>query len=202
MNKRHVLAVLFTFGIVLGAYAQEQTDQPLNSINVNLVHPLIMYAASVGLSDFTAYLSLHGEYAHAFSRNWGMAGQFIYRLEMDGDYFRTNEFGIAVGPRFSLNYAKSLFVEIKAGIGYTFGIDYNDNPYSRLDLIIAPDVGYTFVFWKVLSLTLGIGLQTLIPVMESPQRSVSPGGHWDWNEIGWISHYFLPVVNVSVGVVF
>jgi hypothetical protein len=205
MNRKSVFVTLFLLAIIAGAVAQEEGDQPRNYLGVNIAHPLIIFGISRLLSDTTAYLPIHLHYALRLGENWGLGSQFLYQLEMDGRHFSTNEFGLAVGPRFSINVGKGstvYFIQCKVGAGYAFGTDYNNNAYSRLDLIVEPDTGFTFVLGKVFALTAGIGLQSLIPLTESPQRSSSPGGWWDWNEIGYLSHYFLPVANVSLGFVF
>ena len=46
---------------------------------------------------------------------------------------------------------------------------------------------------------LGLGLQTLILLNENPQRNVGMNS-WDWNRIGMMSHYYLPVLNISIGI--
>jgi hypothetical protein len=63
----------------------------------------------------------------------------IYRRESDGTYFDTVEISIAAGPAFYLDRLKSLFASVEFGFGEAAGSDYEDNDYTRLDLVIQPE---------------------------------------------------------------
>jgi hypothetical protein len=202
MKKSVIGVMLFLLVMAAGASAQDQDYQPQNYIAVNVLHPLLIYTISVELSRTTTSVPVHLAYALALSQNWGISAQFIYRLEIDGAYLMTNEFGFVVGPRFSLDFMKGFFAEFKVGVGYAAGMDYHANDYTRLDLILEPAAGYNIIIGNAFSMTFGLGIQSLIPLTETPARSTAPGGWWDWNVVGYIYHYFLPVFNVSFGLVF
>jgi len=204
-----VLGCLFALNIESQLNAQANDNQPntlktenatalaQHYLGINILHPAIVGVVSLSMAEDVFYLPMHLSYAHAFSGNLGISALVIYRYEKDAD-FRTNEFGFAVGPRLSFNRLQGFYVDCKFGIGYAFGVNYSNHTYSRLDFVIEPDIGFNFVISKNFSITLGIGTQTLLLLNETPSRV----GHWDWNEIGTLSHYFLPVLNLSAALMF
>ncbi|MBN1157793.1 MAG: hypothetical protein JXA61_00300 [Bacteroidales bacterium] len=141
-----------------------------------------------------SYLPIHIHFNHAFSRHFGISGMGLYRLDKDGPHFLTHEFGFAAGPAYLSNSLNGFYADLKIGFGYAFGTDYNNSDYTRSDLIIEPDIGYYLNFSSGFSIALGIGMQSLIKLWESYYGYV-----WEWNSTGKLSHYYLPVVNVSLG---
>jgi len=192
MKKTLVLASALALLFLVQGNAEENENQAMNMVGVNVLHTIILDVVSTSLSDDVLYLPIHFSYARAFDKNWGLSALAFYRLDKDGD-FRTNEFGLAVGPRFSFDYLEGFYFECKFGAGIAVGVDYLHNDYTRIDFIIQPDIGYNLSLADFFSISFGVGLQTLISVSETPSRS----GVWDWNFMGKLSHYYLPVANLS-----
>jgi hypothetical protein len=197
MKKQIIFIAACILMIPFCATAQENDSAAQNYIGINLLHTGVIYLVSTSLTDTTQYLPLHFNYFHSFTQNWGLSALAFYRLDKDGE-FRTNEFGFAVGPRFSLDYLKGFYIDCKLGLGLASGLDYSGNDYSRFDFVIEPDLGYNLEIGKFFSITFGLGLQTLVCISESPARD----GTWDWNFIGSLSHYYLPVANLSAALLF
>ncbi len=100
---------------------------------------------------------------------------FLYRLDKDGDDFLTHEFGFAAGPAFLSNKLNGFYADVKFGLGYAFGKDYNNSDYNRTDLIIEPDLGYYLCFKSNFTIALGIGLQSLVKLSESYYGGIRNG---------------------------
>jgi hypothetical protein len=179
-------------------FAQDSQEDRLYG-GVNLGHALAVDLISKTMSNSVEYLPIHVDFHFDYSRNFGLAGSLIYRKEVDGNSFATQEFGIAAGPAFYLDRLKSLFASMKLGVGCASGTDYLDRGYTRFDFIIQPEVGTFVPIVDHFRMTLGIGLQTLLLISESPSRYSGNYG-WDWKNIGMMSHYYLPVLNVGFGV--
>jgi hypothetical protein len=177
--------------------AQEERPPAQNQIGINVLHTPIVYLVSVSIADDVSYVPIHLCYVRSLSKNLGVSVLGFYRRDQDAD-FRTNEFGFAVGPRLSFHHLKGWFIECKVGLGIASGVDYFNNDYSRWDFVVQPDVGYTLMIGSNFSVTGGIGLQTLVELSETPSR----GGTWDWNDTGRLSHYYLPVANLSLALTF
>ncbi len=195
--KKILLASSLVLLIASSARAQEESREPQNQLSVNVLHTPIVYAVSASMSGDVSYVPVHVGYVRSLSKNVSLSVLGLYRRDVDGD-FKTNEVGIAVGPRLSFGSRGGWFIECKVGLGVASGLDYFDNDYTRWDLVVQPDIGYTRRIGSHLALTGGIGLQTLVLLSESPSR----GGSWDWNDTGRLSHYYLPVANLSIGLTF
>lgn len=164
-------------------------------IGINPAHTVILQAVSRTMDPEISYFPLHIHINHSLTRHLALSGLLMYRLDKDGEYFLTHEFGVALGPSYTIDRLNGLYVDLKTGLGYAFGTDYNDSEYIRTDLIIEPDIGYYIDLNNRLSLIVGLGLQTLVKLSESYYGYV-----WEWNSTGKLSHYYLPVVNVTLGV--
>lgn len=197
MKKRILLPSVLLLLVPWCAYAQEELLPAQNEIGINVLHTPIVYLVSASMSEDVRYVPIHVGYVRSLSKHLGVSVLGFYRRDEDGS-FKTNELGFAVGPRLSSDHLKGWFVECKFGLGVASGVDYFDDDYSRWDLVVQPEVGYTRMIGGNLSITAGIGLQTLVEVSESPSRS----GRWDWNGTGQMSHYYLPVANLSMALVF
>jgi hypothetical protein len=126
----------------------------------------------------------------------------MYRYEKDAYGNVVTELGLAVGPSYYAEGMNGLFASIRFGLAYAFGKDLYFRNYSRVDLIFQPDFGY-FISFGPFKMQLGIGLQSLPYIAENPRRdSGSYLTAWDWNSLGMLAHYYLPEVNVSIGVPF
>ncbi len=177
--------------------AQEESPAPRNQIGVNVLHTPVVYLVSASMSGDVSYVPIHVGYVRSLSKNLGLSVLGLYRRDQDAD-FRTNEFGFAVGPRLSFDRLKGWFVECKFGVGRASGVDYFSHDYSRWDLVVQPDIGYSLMLGSNVSVTAGIGVQTLLLLSETPDRGID----WEWNDVGQMSHYYLPVANLSVALTF
>ncbi len=211
MQKIIPAAIIVSIACSFTAFAQEGEGRPQNYLGVNVAEPLIVFAVSRVYSMYdvdTTYLPVTANYAHAFSKHWGISGMLMYRYEKYSNDYLINEFGFAVGPRFSLDFMKGFFIEVKAGPAYAFGRDYDGYPYARLDLVLQPEIGFNIALGSAFTLTVGGGLQTLIPLYEwinNPMGS-SVSDMWTWTGVSYaisgLAHLYLPVLNVSAAFVF
>jgi len=196
MKRLLFFAALCSMGS-MAAHAQSAAGDGKTYISVNVGHmtliPMIttaMYGANV------IYLPIHFNAYHSLSKNFAMSGMAIYRMERDYD-FLTQEVGFAIGPCFTSNHLKGFFADFKVGYAFAFGHDYQYNDYSRSDFVLQPEVGYFLTLAGRFTMSLGLGCQSLLKIREYPRREDTG---WDWDNSGKMSHYFLPVLNVSLGV--
>lgn len=189
-----VLTLLIPGGV---SAQEEQHSLAQNQLGINVLHTPIVYLVSASMSEDVTYVPIHLSYARSFTKNLGLSMLAFYRRDHDED-FETNELGLAAGPRLSFDRLKGWFVEWKLGVGRASGVDYYSNDYTRWDFVIQPELGYTRTIGTGFSITAGIGLQTLIEVSETPSRA----GSWDWNDMGQLSHYYLPVANLTLAMTF
>ncbi len=189
------------FTLILCAYTLQfsfsQTDGNDGStfIGINPAHTIIIQAVSHVMDPNVSYLPIHIIVNHSFTEHFGLSGLFLYRFDKDGDNFLTHEFGFAIGPAYLSKMLNGFYADFKIGLGYAFGTDYNNSDYNRTDLILEPDLGYYLCFKSKFTMSIGIGLQSLIKLSESYYGDI-----WEWNSTGKLSHYYLPVVNISFGV--
>jgi len=191
------VSLALAMALSLALAAQSGSDAPFY-VGLNLGHTIAVSASSTALSSETLYLPIHVDMHYALLQHFGLAGSVIYRLEKDGDYFSTQELGIAVGPAFYSSRLKGFFASAKFGLAVAAGKDYLDDDYMRIDAVIQPEVGLIIPIGGPLALTLGCGLQTLLPIYEYPSR-YDPDYGWDWNDMGMMSHYYLPVLDIGLG---
>jgi hypothetical protein len=195
MEKKLMLLVLgMMCAFQTGIWGQDAGTDPKTFFSVNPAHSVAVMAVSTVVASETRYLPIHFGITHAFTPHLAVASLLMYRLDKDGEFFLTHEFGFAAGPEYQFKRWNGFFVNFKAGIGYAFGTDYNDSEYHRTDLILQPDLGYYFKFGNRFALACGVGLQSLVKLSESYYGYI-----WEWNSTGRLSHYYLPVVNISVG---
>jgi len=191
--KKYCITVLL---IACMSYTHAQTDNNQSTFfGINIGHALAIKTISGILSDNTTYLPIHLNLNHSLGNNLGIAGLFMYRLDKDGANFLTHELGFAVGPSILFNRLEGLSIDCKIGYARAFGKDYFSNDYYRNDFVIQPEIVYYVSFPNKLALSFGLGLQTLLNISENPDRSF----YWDWNTTGKLSHYYLPVLNISFG---
>ena len=168
-------------------------------IGVNLGHALVVGATSTIMNPNVTYLPLHIHVTHALKRHFGLTGMALYRLERDYNLF-THEVGIAVGPSYLTNTLRGFYFDFKLGVAYAFGRDFARNNYRRTDIIVQPDAGY-FINSKKndFTMAIGLGFQSLLLYHEHPTRQ-SMTNSWRWNPMAQLAHYYLPVINVSIGI--
>jgi hypothetical protein len=164
---------------------------------INVAHSIVVSSISALIGDEVFYLPVHFDFHFALSNTFGLSGLLLYRYEKDGYYFKTNEFGFAVGPRLSLSKKgiEGFYVTCQVGAGFCFGKEYSGSDYYRIDFIINPEFGYVIPTKGRLGFAVGIGLQTLVPIVEDYE-----GYYWSWKDIGNLSHYYLPVIKLSIGI--
>jgi len=196
LKKKLKGAITFILTGLTLQFTIAQTNDSVGStyIGINVGHTIVIQAASKAMDQNVSYFPVHIIANHSISKHFGISGLFIYRMDKDGDYFLTHEFGLAVGPAYLSKQLKGFYADIKLGLGYAFGTDYNNSDYTRTDLIIEPDIGYYLGFKNRFTMAIGIGLQSLLKLSESYYGDV-----WEWNSTGKLSHYYLPVFNVSLG---
>jgi hypothetical protein len=161
---------------------------------LNIGHTVAVDLVSHAMSDSVSYVPFHIQGTYCLSNHFGISGLLLYRFERDHELL-TNEVGAAVGPCLMVNGLKSFFCDVKIGVATAFGRDYEGDDYSRVDLVVQPDVGFFIPLNRTFTFCFGLGIQSLLLLNESPSRN----GVWDWNSMGMFSHYYLPVLNVSIG---
>lgn len=194
MKKTILLSLLIAI-CLQNLFSQNESSSKNTYIGINPLHTIVIQTVSKALDPDVSYLPVHIQVDHSFNKHFGLSGLLLYRLDKDGSYFLTHEFGFAIGPSYLTNSLNGFFADLKIGLGYAFGTDYNDSDYHRTDFIIQPDIGYYLCFKSRFTIALGIGLQSLIKLSESYYGYI-----WEWNSTGKLSHYYLPVLNLSVGI--
>ena len=194
MKKTILLSLLITI-CLQNLFSQNESSSKNTYIGINPLHTIFIQTVSKASDPDVSYLPVHIQVDHSFNKHFGLSGLLLYRLDKDGSYFLTHEFGFAIGPSYLTNSLNGFYADLKIGLGYAFGTDYNDSDYHRADLIIQPDIGYYLCFKSRFTIALGIGLQSLIRMSESYYGYI-----WEWNSTGKLSHYYLPVLNLSVGI--
>jgi len=192
--KRKILTLLPGIFPVYGLLAQVEQNPQATFIGINPVHTILVESVSQAIDPSVSYLPIHFTVDHSFSKHFGISGLLLYRLDKDGEYFLTHEFGFAAGPSYLSDELKGFYANLKIGVGLSFGKDYNNSDYNRTDLVLQPDIGYYIDFQNGLTFTIGIGMQSLIKLSESYYGYI-----WEWNFNGRLSHYYLPVVNFTIG---
>jgi len=194
MKKKLAFTLILCVCTLQFSFSQTDGNDGSTFIGINPAHTIIIQAVSKALDPDVSYLPIHIIVNHSFTEHFGMSGLFLYRLEKDGDNFITHEFGFAVGPAYLSKKLNGFYADIKIGLGYAFGTEYNNSDYNRIDLIIEPDLGYYLCFKSNFTMSIGIGMQSLIKLSESYDGNI-----WEWNSTGKLSHYYLPVANISFG---
>jgi hypothetical protein len=196
--RKHLFFLLvINLLIIKPLNAQLNCIQEKTFIGVNLGHAATVAAASTIMDPKVTYLPVHIHITHAFKRHFGLTGMAIYRLESDHSLF-THEVGFAFGPAYLAKTLRGFYFDFKLGVAYAFGRDFAKNDYRRTDIIVQPDAGYYINFKNDFSMTIGLGFQSLLLYHERPTRQ-SMTNSWRWNAMAELGHYYLPVINVSLG---
>jgi len=141
------------------------------------------------------------EAQYAWSASWGLSTSLIYQAVVSPASQSNNkqEFGLAVGPAFYLNKLQSLFITFKVGLGYDFGNNGYESgdsgpftQYSRVDFLLLPAFGFFVPVTEHASISIGLGLQSFIPIWESSSYMKK------LNALGHLLYYYLPVLNFSL----
>lgn len=163
-------------------------------LGLNFGEALAVAAVGNTLSAGTAFfLPVEFDTAYLISSRFAVDGELLFRLEQDGPSFNTQEIGLAVGPTYVAKGLRGFFATAKLGFGYAFGTDYLGNSYWRVDLLMEPEIGLLVPTSQGITFAVGLGVQSLILLDEQPKRT------WSWNTLGAMSHYYLPVLDASLG---
>jgi hypothetical protein len=177
-----------------GGVAQPPADALQFAVGLNVAQPAAYYIGS-SFFENSRLLPVPIEFHGRLSRDLGIGGTLLYRYHRDGTVLHIQEIAAAAGPRISLtgNGLEGPFLSAKIGLGFAGGKDYSGASYSRFDLVLQPEIGYAF-WWDSshLYLVIGAGLQSLVPLLESP-RSIP------WNSLGKVFQYYQPLVNLTLG---
>jgi hypothetical protein len=185
--------------MAVGAATQNGGDSTKNFFGLNIGHALVINSISRSMDTGVSYMPIHIQYNRSISRNFGVSGVLVYRLDKS-DGVMTNEFGFGIGPCFMPNGIYGFFADCKIGLGFAFGKDGLEREYSRTDFLLQPELGYFIHIGKQFAMCFGLGMQSLILISEDPPRHPADAlDWWDWNSMGKLSHYYLPVLNISFG---
>ena len=193
--KRLLIFVALCSGS-MAAHAQSAANDGKTFIGINLGHMMVIPLISTAQDANVTYLPIHLNVYHLLSKNFALSGLLMYRMEKDYD-FSTSEFGFAIGPCFTANHLNGFFADCKVGVAFATGNDYQYNDYTRADFLIQPEVGYMLTLAGKFTMSFGVGCQTLLKIRENPKREDTG---WVWNNQGKMSHFYLPVLNISLGV--
>jgi hypothetical protein len=164
------------------------------ALGLNVAQPAAYYIGS-SFFEHSRLVPVPIEFHGRLSRDLGIGGTLLYRYHRDGTVLRIQEIAAAAGPRISLtgNGLEGPFLSAKIGLGFAGGKDYSGESYSRFDLVLQPEIGYA-LWWDSshLYLVVGAGLQSLVPLLESP-RSIP------WNSLGKVFQYYQPLLNLTLG---
>jgi hypothetical protein len=167
---------------------------PRFAIGLNLMHPAIYGLAST-FFDHSYFVPVPIEGHVSINPQWGLATSLVYLKHKDGDY-KVNGLQIGVGPRFTMvgEGLRGLYSTFKVGLGFRAGHDYREVNYYRIDISFQPEIGYSLAWGPpgvFLAFSLGVQLQK--PVSETEHSD------WEWNGLGKMINYYLPVVNITLG---
>lgn len=196
-RNRIYFLIILNFAVFCPGHSQLNCIAEKTYFGINLAHTAIVTATSSIMNPNVTYVPVDIHVSHAFRRHFALSGLLLYRLEKDYDFF-THEVGFAIGPSYLKNGLRGFYFDWKFGVAYAFGRDYAKNDYRRTDIIVQPDAGYYIKITNDFTMAVGLGIQTLVLFKESPTRR-SMFDSWDWNRMGQLAHYYLPVINVSVG---
>ena len=176
-------------------YGQSTLNEGKTVVGFNAGQACVVSTITLTSYDNVLYMPLHFNAFRSLSKNFALSGLLLFRSEKDYE-FLTHEFGFAVGPCYTTNYLNGLAIDCKAGFAFALGHDYSYNDYTRADILIQPEVTYFLPFSGKFTMMVGLGVQSLVKITESPRRENTG---WDWDNNGKLSHYFLPVLNISIG---
>ena len=196
-KKSLFFAAVFLTGC-MAAHAKTAGNDKKTLISINVGQMTVVPVISAAMYDNFLYLPVHVHGYRSLNRNFALSGLVLFRAEKNGDVV-TMETGLAVGPCFTSNHLNGFFADCKVGFAFAFGQDYHYNDYVRTDFVLQPEVGYFLTLAGRFTMSVGLGMQSLLKIVENPRREDTG---WDWNSSGKMSHYFLPVLNVSLGIKF
>ena len=175
---------------------------PRFAIGVNLMQPAIYSLASSFFSN-SYFIPVPIEGHVSINPRWGLATTLVYLKHKDGDY-KVNGLQLGLGPRLTLvgEGLRGLYTTFKVGLGFRAGHDYRGADYYRIDLTLQPEIGYSLAWGPPgCFLAFGLGVQLQKPLSETSHSSSGSDWYsgWDWNGLGKMINYYLPVVNITLG---
>jgi hypothetical protein len=204
LSPRRAADVLLALCIVLvpaAARAQSETDstdlsprKPRFALGLNVMQPAI-YGLASSFFERSHFVPIPLEAHVSIDRHWGLAGTLAYANHKDGGY-QVQEVGIGLGPRVTFvgNGLRGFYGTVKVGIAFRKGHDYFSQSYYRVGMTLQPELGYSLAWGPPgYFMAFGAGVQTEIPLTETSHP------YWDWNGLGKMINYYLPVINVTVG---
>lgn len=176
------------------APSQAKTPPKRLALTTNLGQTAALALASEAVSGgLTLYFPVEFDADYAITKRLAVSGELLYRFERDGTYFKTNEVGFAVGPTLIFGGLQGFFATARIGLAYARGVDYNNEAYARLDLLLQPEVGVFVPLPFDAALKIGVGMQSLLLITDYPKNT------WSSNALFALSHYYLPLLDLSVG---
>ena len=164
------------------------------ALTANLGQTVALTLASQAVSGgLTLYFPVEFDADYAIAEHLAVSGELLYRFERDGPFFNTSEIGFAVGPTLISGGLQGFFATARIGLAYARGVDYNNATYVRLDLVLQPEVGVFIPLPFDAALKIGLGMQSLLLITDSPKNT------WSSNALFALSHYYLPLLDLSVG---
>jgi hypothetical protein len=194
MKKLLILGMLYSLGS-MAIYAQSASEEDKTFIGINAGHMIMVPLSSKLMDSHGLYLPIHVNGYRSLNKNFALSGLLLYRAEKD-DVSQTQEFGFAVGPCYTSNYLNGFYADCKVGFGYDVGDKFGDF-YTRADFVIVPEAGYFINFASRFTMTIGIGMQSLIRIKENPRRE---DAGWYRTTSGKMYDHFLPVLNITLGI--
>jgi hypothetical protein len=168
--------------------------KPRLALGLNVMQPAIYALASTFFED-SHYIPVPIEAHLSINKQWGLASTLGYFNHQDGDY-KVQGLQLGLGPRFTFvgDGLRGFYGTLKLGLAFRKGHDYNFDNYYRVGLTLQPEVGYSLAWGPSgLFLAFGLALQTELPLTESSHPT------WEWNGLGEMINYYLPIVNITVG---
>ena len=192
-SYRNTLALCLIVA-ALPATAVAEAPSPRVAIGLNVMQPAIYGIASAFFED-SHFVPIPIEGHFRIRGRWGIAGTLQYLHHKDGN-LSLNGLHLALGPRFTIfgDGLRGLYVAFKVGLGFRYGDDYFASSYYRVGLLLQPEVGWAFAWGRPgFYLAVGLGLQSEVTLTEKEHS------RWEWNGLGALINYYLPLVNVTVG---
>ncbi len=189
------LALTLALTLALGSGAARADERPPRlAIGLNLGQAAI-YGIASSFFESSLFVPIPIEGHFRLSPRWGLATTVQYLHHKDGD-LRLNGLSVSLGPRLTLHGEglRGLYAALKVGLGFRKGEDYFAESYYRVGLLLQPELGWSFAFGRPgFFLAVGVGLQSEVTLTEAGH------GRWEWNGLGAMINYYLPLVNLTAG---
>lgn len=173
--------------------AARPAREPHVAIGLNVLQPTL-YGLASAFFDNSYFVPVPLDVHVRITRRWGLLTGLQYLAHKDGLY-KVNGIETGIGPRLTIvgNGLRGLYAAFRLGFGFLKGNDYSNASYYRVSMIFQPELGYALA-WRPPSvyLAFGLGLQAAVTLTESDHG-------WDWNSLGKMINYYMPLANITVG---